>query len=435
MELLDDAAAVLDGNWLGRSTKPAPHLYPHQWSWDSAFIAIGNAARRWERSAAELRSLFAAQWSNGMIPHIVFDADATGYTPSPSEWGCRVVPAAPDHLDTSGICQPAVHATAVRLVAEQAPDDTARSAFLLDLYEPLVAWHGYLHEVRRVDGGLIEIWHPWESGMDNSPAWDAPMARLAPDPSDIPPYLRADTDHAPAEDRPTDLDYDRYMYLVEQLRRSQYAPTDPKTLEFRVHDVLFNAVAVASDRDLGWIADQLGLSADAALWRERSLRLADQMHTELWHDHTGVYLSKDVTTGDHIPVVIAGGLVALLCDPPPDRCASLARLITDRFGVPAGSGLLVPTVPTDDTAFDARRYWRGPVWINIMWLIAGGLDRNGEQELAQRLRIGIIDLVTEGGFAEYFSPIDGTGHGSFRFSWTAALTTEILLSGVLDRDR
>ena len=35
------AADVLEANWTGGSTVPSRGLYPHQWSWDSAFIAIG----------------------------------------------------------------------------------------------------------------------------------------------------------------------------------------------------------------------------------------------------------------------------------------------------------------------------------------------------------------------------------------------------------
>jgi len=37
------AREVLRRNDLGGWTRAAPGLYPHQWSWDSAFIAIGLA--------------------------------------------------------------------------------------------------------------------------------------------------------------------------------------------------------------------------------------------------------------------------------------------------------------------------------------------------------------------------------------------------------
>ena len=65
---------VLVANWR-RALRPCPSrsLYPHQWSWDSAFIAIG--LRHWSPAAGgdELVSLFGAQWADGRVPHIVFN--------------------------------------------------------------------------------------------------------------------------------------------------------------------------------------------------------------------------------------------------------------------------------------------------------------------------------------------------------------------------
>ena len=40
-KLVQQAKMVLDFNWTGEYTMPDPRLYPHQWSWDSALIALG----------------------------------------------------------------------------------------------------------------------------------------------------------------------------------------------------------------------------------------------------------------------------------------------------------------------------------------------------------------------------------------------------------
>ena len=96
------AESVLDANWDGRSTRPAPRLYPHQWSWDSAFIAIGNAYRRPDRAVTELTSLFAAQWANGMVPHIVFSEGSGAYFPSPEWWRSDTCPDASTGIQTPG---------------------------------------------------------------------------------------------------------------------------------------------------------------------------------------------------------------------------------------------------------------------------------------------------------------------------------------------
>ena len=73
--LWGQALAVLAGNSQGTWTRPSPRLYPHQWSWDAAFIAIGLGWADPDRAVSELRSLLRGQWTSGLIPHIVFDAD------------------------------------------------------------------------------------------------------------------------------------------------------------------------------------------------------------------------------------------------------------------------------------------------------------------------------------------------------------------------
>ena len=71
--LWDDAIRVLRANDLGGWTKPAPSLYPHQWSWDSAFVAIGLARIDPDRALRELETLFATQWADGRVPRIVYN--------------------------------------------------------------------------------------------------------------------------------------------------------------------------------------------------------------------------------------------------------------------------------------------------------------------------------------------------------------------------
>ena len=79
--LVRQAKTVLEFNWTGNYTQPGPRLYPHQWSWDSALIAIGYARYDPERAGQELRHLFEAQWKNGLLPQIVFNPEFHGYFP------------------------------------------------------------------------------------------------------------------------------------------------------------------------------------------------------------------------------------------------------------------------------------------------------------------------------------------------------------------
>ena len=87
-DIIARAAAVLRENDMGGWTRASPTLYPHQWSWDTAFIAIGLAHLDTGRAAGEIRSLLEHQWENGKIPHIVFNPEAPpeSYFPGPEHW-------------------------------------------------------------------------------------------------------------------------------------------------------------------------------------------------------------------------------------------------------------------------------------------------------------------------------------------------------------
>ena len=181
-ELASRAAEVLRRNDMGGWTKAAPDLYPHQWSWDSAFIAIGLSHLDARRAAQELTTLFDAQWGTGKVPHIVFDPDAPprGYFPGADRWDCGALSPDAPKARTSGLCQPPVHAIAALRVweaARQEGGDEAKFAntFLENIYPKLFSWHEYLLTPRDPEGsGLVTIYQPWESGTDTSPAGTPP---------------------------------------------------------------------------------------------------------------------------------------------------------------------------------------------------------------------------------------------------------------------
>src|SRR5918995_1251641 len=185
-ELSVRAGKILRRNDMEGWTRAAPTLYPHQWSWDSAFIAIGLAHLDTRRAAQELRTLFAHQWMTGKVPHIVFNPKAPpdSYYPGADHWACAAsspdAPPSPPY--TSCLCQPPVHAIAALRILESAAcegesAEAEANAFLHDIYPKLFAWHRYLATDRDPEGsGLVTIYHPWESGTDNSPRWDDALA-------------------------------------------------------------------------------------------------------------------------------------------------------------------------------------------------------------------------------------------------------------------
>jgi hypothetical protein len=432
-ELARKAVAVLEGNWMGHATRASARLYPHQWSWDSACIAIGYAGWDQARAQAELRWLFKGQWADGLLPHIRFAEDAR-YFPGPEFWRTDLSPSAPEKPKTSGIVQPPVHGTAVWQVYRHARDRTEATAFLRELMPRLVAWHAYLYRERtRGDDGLVEIWHPWESGMDNSPLWDEALERIAPPPEAIPSYERVDVEFVDAAQRPTDAEYDRYAYLVKLYRDLGYDPARIReACPFVVHDVLFNSLLVQSNRDLAEIARVLGDDpAPFEAWAEQT---AAGLDARLWDDAGAIYLDYDLRAAGHVRARTGAGFSPLYAGvPSDDRARRLVESLTASTVALDGVGRAVTSVPPDDERFDPARYWRGPVWPMINWVLHAGLRRYGYADEAGQIRSAMLELARREGFWEHYNATTGRGQGTENVSWTAALVLDLLDGGPDDQ--
>lgn len=420
------AGRVLEENWTGSSTVPSRGLYPHQWSWDSAFIAIGLRHRSPLRAQTELETLLAAQWGDGRVPHIVFNPSVPldAYFPSPDFWRSATAgrgAGAPRTVQTSGIVQPPVHALAAWLVHCADPWLSRTRGFLARVYPRLAAWHRYLLHRRDLGGGgLVSVVHPWEQGMDNSPCWDLPLSRIAPAPARS--FRRADLHHGAAEDRPTDLDYGRYVRLAADYRDRGYADGAG---DFAVEDPAFNALLVASEHALARIAHELGAPGTAR--HARAERLTHALIERLWDPAEGMFLCRDVRTGERIRERGVSGLVPLLLPTLPREKvdALVATLTGPHFGLGATTRL-VPSYDLLGEAFDPHRYWRGPAWFNTAWLVERGLRVHGERERADALADALIATAGTSDFAEYVDPYTGEACGATGFSWTAALALDLL---------
>ncbi len=408
MSRIEAARAILAANDRGGYTVPTDRLYPFQWNWDSAFVAMGWVTFDPERAWREIERLLEGQWPDGLIPQIVFHAPSDDYFPGPDVWGVMHEP------PTSGIPQPPVLASAVRFVLERhgaAGIERARA-----IYPSLVLNHLWWQRARDPEAaGLVATLHPWETGMDNSPAWDAALERV---PTETRTEIRRrDTGHIDPAFRPRGIEYQRFIHLVDLFSETGWnARRMLETSPFKVADVGTNAILLRAERDLLALAEQFGSAGERETIAARIAR-KEIVLAGLWDDALGHYLSRDLIGGNLIPVRTSAGFLPIFAG-----LHEHARELAERLeSWRAREIALVPSTDPDAASFEPQRYWRGPVWAVVNWMIARGLREAGEGATAASVAEETRRLIAKAGFSEYFNPMDRAGIGGETFSWTAAI--------------
>lgn len=432
-DLLTQAAEVLKMNDRGNYTQPAHNLYPHQWLWDSCFIAIGLRHLDIERAKMELLSLLRGQWDNGMLPNIIFRDDPQ-YHFDRSVWRSWLNPFAPSSVTTTGITQPPMLAEAVVQIGKKMEWPERRLWYGM-VFPALLKYHQWLYDERDPHGeGLILLVHPWETGLDNTPPWMDEMHEHL-----MPFWIRAiekthldrvinlfrrDTKSVLIDERFSTIESLMLMDVQRRLRRKRYDIN--KILNhslFAIEDLSFNSILIRANSHLRDIAKALHEELPPEL--TNSMEKTEQALEQLWDTYSAQYYSRDFITHRLLKSPSIATLLPLYAGHiEKDRAEKLVRMLENEQAF--GSAYPVPSVPLNSTQFKPKRYWQGPTWINMNWLIIDGLERYGYKDHAAALRESSLEMVKKSGFYEYFSPLDASPAGISDFSWTAALTIDLL---------
>ena len=432
-DLLNEAEAVLKQNDRKLWTVPAGDLYPHQWLWDSCFISIGLRHMDVERAQTELRSLRRGQWSNGMLPNIVFDGDERRHI---NLWRSWVSPYAPDDIATSGITQPPLLAEAVVRVGQKLKLPERRSWYK-EMLPSLIDYHSWLYRDRDPHHeGLVLLLHPYECGLDNTPPWISELRKHS-----LPSWIRLieklhldtlinlfrrDTKHVPPGQRTSNIEALAYWSALRRLRRKAYNSEAllPRSL-FAVEDLTFNCIFIRANALLKQIAKLAGQDLPEPLLEY--MTKSEASLEQLWDESAGQYFSRSFVSNKLIEEPSIATLMPLYSGViTKERAERLLDLLKNpkKFS----PRWPVPSVPLDSSFYDPFKYWQGPSWINTNWLIIDGLNRSGYEAEAKVLKDRTLEMVAKSGMYEYFNPGNAEPAGAANFSWTAALTIDLLKS-------
>ena len=425
------AKEVLENNRRGDYTIPREGLYPHQWLWDSCFIAIGLRHYDIDRAQKEVLSLLRGQWHNGMLPNIILSKNRGRHG---SIWHSWLSPLSPDHVSTSGITQPPMLAEAVQKIGAKLSKPERRSWYQ-KVYPALLAYHEWLYAERDPHGeGLTLQVHPWETGLDNTPPWmfelhqhELPfwvkLATKKPVEKVI-DTVRPDLFYTGQDQRLSAYEFLAMYYVQRRLRRKLYDIDRMLSHSlFAIEDLTFNSILIRANHYLRSIAKDIGKKLPDELLE--SMRKTEAALETLWDETSGQYYSRNFVTHNLIPVPSIATFMPLYSGKiTKERAAQLVKLLDEKKSF--GPKYPVPSTPVNSDWFNPHHYWQGPTWVNTNWLIIDGLRQYGFIEEAEKLARKTLELVEKSGFYEYFSPLDGSPAGTNNFSWTAALAVDLL---------
>jgi glycogen debranching enzyme len=167
-------------------------------------------------------------------------------------------------------------------------------------------------------------------------------------------------------------------------------------------------------------------------WQQRALA---NFHNKLYSRQKKAYVYYDLRAGRPLEEVSSSSFVPLFAGIPDAETAGeivKEHFENGNFSGPSGEYYLCASYDPTSASFDPKRYWRGPVWINLNWLLFHGFRRYGFGDLADQLRRDTLELLEAYGFHEYFDPRrelepgEFRGYGGNNFSWSAALYLDLI---------
>jgi len=226
--------------------------------------------------------------------------------------------------------------------------------FLHEVFDDLLTWNRWWSENRDIDGYLVWGSDPyeheelpewlekgigakqgakWESGLDNSPMFD-------------------------------DATHDGESHLLMQA------------------DVGLMSLYILDCQSLSEIAGALGKTEVRAELLERARVYSERLET-LWNEEFGLYLNRDLVTGEPSYRLSPTLFYPLLAKVPDQNQAE--RMITEHFYNPDEfwGEHMIPSIARNDEAYEDNTYWRGRIWAPMNFLVYLGI-RNYDLPDARR---------------------------------------------------
>ena len=201
----------------------------------------------------------------------------------------------------------------------------------------------------------------------------------------------------------------------------------PRFDKGRIEAVELNAYLNREMRILAKMAKVLGKPKDVAEWKLRSAEHAQRVTAALFDPESGAYYARLVEQKSLHKILTPASFTPLWAGLPiPEKTAKsmIERYLLDPnrfFGQ-----YPFPSVAYNEPTYKPDSWWRGPVWMNIAWMMVQTLDAYGYEKEAEEATSRLLDMMTRSDeLYELYSSADGRPKGCPGYGWTSAVFMDL----------
>jgi glycogen debranching enzyme len=192
---------------------------------------------------------------------------------------------------------------------------------------------------------------------------------------------------------------------------------------FAIEDLFFNCIFIRANQHLVEIAKSLRIDLPEDLLD--NMKKTEAALEELWDPITNQYYSRNFVSHELLKEPTIAALMPIYAGVvSKEKAEKIIKSLENKHLY--GPTYPIPSIPVNSAWFFDKNYWQGATWINTNWMLIDGLERMGYKDHAEALTEATIELVGRSDMNEYFSSINGEPAGINHFSWTAALTIDLL---------
>lgn len=283
-------------------------------------------------------------------------------------------------IDTHFIQVP-LHAGIIWQYVQEIEDKKIGRKLVKKYFEKLVHSHLYWYEHRDIEeDGLVSIFHPIESLLPTSCAWDESLS---------------------AWKKRTQLTEEDISAALFNKQKDHLTSSQKPEKEWAMKDPVVNTLLCWSNEALIAMGKFIRKNVSEIIqWNELALY---SMNEELWDEEYGIYRGYDLITKELPLSGSIGGLLPLLAGiPVQEQAEAMLGALRLNFEKPDFYKLASNSLYADVTQLE--KPGRGGMSLLMNWLIFQGLSRFDLIDFAEQIKNDTVAMVSEYGYYLHYLP-------------------------------